>query len=373
MGTGSKYTTMGVPSNGEYGIPKDIIYGFPTICSGGGRYEIVKGLDIDEFSKGKMMATLKELEEERDAVKPCWAEAVPIERRGASDDSRSGPPDSNWRSDPDDRALRLVFADWLLEQGDERGEVIALWARGNLSLTERRRVARITATHAAQLAGPAGAPGRSASHPLRGRLPGGAGVRAWARPGSGSGSLRRAHRRAAAGHRAGPHRACRRRSPAKLTASSATRCCGSSSGWSWGPATGRTCERCRCAGAGAPRRWWWAAGAPSTRSWRRWPTCRSSSRRRALGLSTTEFINPLVVDEIHEAVLTQHRALESFEELMLFARYGVLEGSAEWLLACDFEPRRHGRDRSPPDAVGRGVGRGLLRAFPRSRGRPSTT
>ena len=69
MGTGSKYTTMGVPSNGEYGIPKDIIYGFPTICSGGGRYEIVKGLDIDEFSKGKMMATLKELEEERDAVK----------------------------------------------------------------------------------------------------------------------------------------------------------------------------------------------------------------------------------------------------------------------------------------------------------------
>ncbi len=69
MGTGSKWTTMGVPSNGDYGIPKDIIYGFPTICSGGGRYEVVKGLDIDEFSKGKMAATLKELEEERDAVK----------------------------------------------------------------------------------------------------------------------------------------------------------------------------------------------------------------------------------------------------------------------------------------------------------------
>ena len=69
QGTGSKWTTMGVPSNGDYGIPKDIIYGFPCICSGGGKYEIVKGLDIDEFSKGKMMATLKELEEERDAVK----------------------------------------------------------------------------------------------------------------------------------------------------------------------------------------------------------------------------------------------------------------------------------------------------------------
>jgi malate dehydrogenase len=68
MGTGSKWTTMGVPSNGEYGIPKDVIYGFPTICSGGGKYEIVKGLEIDEFSKGKMAATLKELEEERAAV-----------------------------------------------------------------------------------------------------------------------------------------------------------------------------------------------------------------------------------------------------------------------------------------------------------------
>jgi malate dehydrogenase len=69
QGAGSKYVTMGVPSNGEYGIPKDVIYGFPCICSGDGKYEIVKGLEIDEFSKAKMAATLKELEEERDAVK----------------------------------------------------------------------------------------------------------------------------------------------------------------------------------------------------------------------------------------------------------------------------------------------------------------
>ncbi len=68
QGAGSKWVTMGVPSNGDYGIPQDIIYGFPTTCPGGGRYELVKGLEIDEFSKGKMMATLKELEEERDAV-----------------------------------------------------------------------------------------------------------------------------------------------------------------------------------------------------------------------------------------------------------------------------------------------------------------
>ena len=63
------WTTMGVPSNGEYGIPQDVIFGFPTICKGNGQYEIVKGLEIDEFSRGKIAATLKELEEERDAIK----------------------------------------------------------------------------------------------------------------------------------------------------------------------------------------------------------------------------------------------------------------------------------------------------------------
>jgi uncharacterized protein (TIGR02996 family) len=55
---------------------------------------------------------------------------------------------------PFDRSLRLVFADWLLEQGDPRGEVIALTSRGELSLTERRRVARLTEQHAAQWLGP---------------------------------------------------------------------------------------------------------------------------------------------------------------------------------------------------------------------------
>ncbi len=62
------WSTMGVPSNGEYGIPKDIIFGFPTVCTGAGRYEIVKDLAIDDFSKAKIAATLKELEEERAAV-----------------------------------------------------------------------------------------------------------------------------------------------------------------------------------------------------------------------------------------------------------------------------------------------------------------
>jgi malate dehydrogenase len=67
-GTNGRWVTMGVPSDGSYGIPEDIVYGFPVTCEGG-RYKIVKGLAIDEFSRGKMDATLKELLEERDGVK----------------------------------------------------------------------------------------------------------------------------------------------------------------------------------------------------------------------------------------------------------------------------------------------------------------
>ena len=67
-GTGGRWVTMGIPSDGSYGIPEDIIYGVPVTCSGG-KYERVKGLEIDDWSRGKMDATLKELLEERDGVK----------------------------------------------------------------------------------------------------------------------------------------------------------------------------------------------------------------------------------------------------------------------------------------------------------------
>lgn len=55
---------------------------------------------------------------------------------------------------PDDRALRLVFADWLQEEGDPRGEIITLCARGELSLTEQRKIARLTLKHAGEWLGP---------------------------------------------------------------------------------------------------------------------------------------------------------------------------------------------------------------------------
>ena len=67
LGTNGKWVTMGVASDGGYGVPQDIIYGVPVTCAGG-KYEVVKGLEIDEFSRSKMDNTLKELLEERDGV-----------------------------------------------------------------------------------------------------------------------------------------------------------------------------------------------------------------------------------------------------------------------------------------------------------------
>jgi malate dehydrogenase len=69
MGTpDGDWVSMGIPSDGSYGIPAGVIYGFPVTCRGG-RYEIVQGLAINEFSRSRMDATYKELTEERDGVK----------------------------------------------------------------------------------------------------------------------------------------------------------------------------------------------------------------------------------------------------------------------------------------------------------------
>ncbi|XZG68791.1 malate dehydrogenase [Chitinibacteraceae bacterium HSL-7] len=61
------WVTMGVPANGEYGI-SDLIYGYPVTCKDG-KYTIIEGLTISEFSRSRMEATAKELSEERDAIK----------------------------------------------------------------------------------------------------------------------------------------------------------------------------------------------------------------------------------------------------------------------------------------------------------------
>jgi malate dehydrogenase len=67
LGSNGKWVTMGVPSNGDYGIPKDIMFGFP-VTTANGKYEIVKGLPIDAFSQERINKTLKELQEEQAGV-----------------------------------------------------------------------------------------------------------------------------------------------------------------------------------------------------------------------------------------------------------------------------------------------------------------
>ncbi len=65
---GGDWVSMGVYSDGSYGVKEGLIYSFPCTCSNGD-WSIVQGLDINEFSKAKMLATENELAEERDAVK----------------------------------------------------------------------------------------------------------------------------------------------------------------------------------------------------------------------------------------------------------------------------------------------------------------
>jgi malate dehydrogenase len=62
------WVSMGVPSDGSYGIPEGLICGFPCVCTGG-LYEIVDGIDLDDFSRAKIDASVAELTEERDTVK----------------------------------------------------------------------------------------------------------------------------------------------------------------------------------------------------------------------------------------------------------------------------------------------------------------
>ena len=68
LGSNGEWVTMGIPSDGSYGIPEGIIYGFP-VTTENGEYKIVQGLEIDEFSRERMTHTLNELLEERDGVK----------------------------------------------------------------------------------------------------------------------------------------------------------------------------------------------------------------------------------------------------------------------------------------------------------------
>ena len=62
------WVSMGVPADGSYGIAEGVLYGYPCTCNNG-NYEIVKGIEVSDFSRARMQATLKELHEERDGIK----------------------------------------------------------------------------------------------------------------------------------------------------------------------------------------------------------------------------------------------------------------------------------------------------------------
>jgi malate dehydrogenase len=63
------WVSMGIPSDGSYAIPEGVIYGYPVTCKSG-RCKIVKGIEVSDFSRARMSATLKELHEERDSIGP---------------------------------------------------------------------------------------------------------------------------------------------------------------------------------------------------------------------------------------------------------------------------------------------------------------
>jgi len=67
LGTNGKWVTMGIPSDGQYGIPKDTMFGCAVTCAGG-EYKVVEGLTVDAFSQECINKTLKELQEEQAGV-----------------------------------------------------------------------------------------------------------------------------------------------------------------------------------------------------------------------------------------------------------------------------------------------------------------
>jgi malate dehydrogenase len=67
-GTGGGWVSMGIASDGSYGVPEGLICGFPCTCAGG-EYKVVEGLELDDFSRAKIDLSIAELNDERETVK----------------------------------------------------------------------------------------------------------------------------------------------------------------------------------------------------------------------------------------------------------------------------------------------------------------
>lgn len=66
--TDGDWVSMGIPSDGSYGIDEGLIFGFPVTCSGGS-YQVVQGLEMNEFSQSRLDVTADELKDERETIK----------------------------------------------------------------------------------------------------------------------------------------------------------------------------------------------------------------------------------------------------------------------------------------------------------------
>lgn len=227
---------------------------------------------------------------------------------------------------PFDRSLRLVFSDWLLERGDARGEAIALGEKGELSLTERRKLQRLTEQHAREWLGPlaaiadlhhtrweAGFVTELACQPTS--------AEAW-NACTGDPRLATVKNLSIPASRDVPRvdsflRHPRLRHLERLQAGSGV--------WM------------QLDGPGAK-----PAFALTTAALMSWGTFGAELRSvasnevlksaKVLELVTSEFVNPIVAQDIREAALSNAALLRHFRELRLGAQYGVIEGVVSWLL-----------------------------------------
>lgn len=229
---------------------------------------------------------------------------------------------------PEDRSLRLVFADWLQEQGDPRGEVIALGARGELSLTEQRKIARLTTQHAAQWLGPlARVADLHRTRFVDGFL---SELVAAPRPEVPWASLVGEPRLATVSSLVLPpsqdsaelaaflkHPVLRGLQRLELGAHD------------WRAL--RFVDGAHCRPAHVVVSSW----GTFTRELTALEQAQLFRGGRVLGLATTEFINGLVVEDVFRELTAQATQISWFETVVLSSRYGIFEGSAAWLLKAD--------------------------------------
>ncbi|MFZ5440152.1 MAG: TIGR02996 domain-containing protein [Myxococcota bacterium] len=229
---------------------------------------------------------------------------------------------------PEDRSLRLVFADWLQEQGDPRGEVIALCARGDLSLTEQRKVARLTTQLAARWLGPlARVADLHRTRFVDGFL---TELVASVRPEVTWGSLVGDPRLATVTSFVVPptqesselrafvcHPVLRRLRRLEL----------GSTDWR----ALRFVDDAPC----KPETVVVSSWGTFTRELAGLTEAPLFRGGRVLGLATTEFINGLVVNDVFDTLVAQSNQVAWFDAVVLSSRYGIFEGSAAWLLKAD--------------------------------------